>query len=103
MTDTRSRRAVLLRGLACAAGSVALAVPVREAYAAKFPQSSPAVAYQDSSKAARFFKRQVRAKLSMAQLALPAGASSGSRRMVERFRARDQCRRALKAVGTSIL
>jgi hypothetical protein len=48
MTDTRSRRAVLLRGLACAAGSVALAVPVREAYAAKFPQSSPAVAYQNS-------------------------------------------------------
>ena len=51
MTDTRSRRAVLLRGLACAAGSVALAVPVREAYAAKFPQSSPAVAYQDSPSA----------------------------------------------------
>jgi hypothetical protein len=56
-----------------------------------------------SATAARFFKRQVRAKLSMAQLALPAGASSGSRRLVERFRARDQCRRALKAVGTSIL
>jgi hypothetical protein len=53
MTDTRSRRAVLLRGLACAAGSVALAVPVREAYAAKFPQSSPAVAYQDSPKDGR--------------------------------------------------
>lgn len=48
MTDMQSRRAIVLRGLACVAGSVALAVPVREAYAAKFPQSSPAVAYQNS-------------------------------------------------------
>jgi hypothetical protein len=53
MTDMQSRRAIVLRGLACAAGSVALAVPVREAYAAKFPQSSPAVTYQDSPKDGR--------------------------------------------------
>jgi hypothetical protein len=53
MTDMQSRRAIVLRSLACVAGSVALAVPVREAYAAKFPQSSPAVAYQGSPKDGR--------------------------------------------------
>jgi hypothetical protein len=53
MTDMRSRRAVLLRGVAYAVGSVALMVPARRVYAAKFPQSSPAVAYQDSPKDGR--------------------------------------------------
>jgi hypothetical protein len=46
-----------------------------------------------SATAARFFKRQVRAKLSMVRLAPPAGASCGSRRVGEQSRARDQCRR----------
>jgi hypothetical protein len=53
MTDMRSRRAVLLRGVAYAVGSVALMVPARRVYAAKFPQSSPAVAYQESPKDGR--------------------------------------------------
>ena len=53
MTDMRSRRAVLLRGVAYAVGSVALTVPASRVYAAKFPQSSPAVAYQDSPKDGR--------------------------------------------------
>jgi hypothetical protein len=53
MTDMRSRRAVLLRGVAYAVGSVALAVPARRVYAAKFPQASPAVVYQDSPKDGR--------------------------------------------------
>lgn len=51
MTDVQSRRAVVLRGVACVAGSAVFAVPVKSAYAAKFPQSSPAVAYQDSPSA----------------------------------------------------
>jgi hypothetical protein len=50
MTDTQSRRAIMLRGIAYIAGSVALAAPTRTAHAAKFPQSSPAVAYQTSPK-----------------------------------------------------
>ncbi|HUZ31468.1 MAG TPA: high-potential iron-sulfur protein [Xanthobacteraceae bacterium] len=51
MTDVRSRRAIMLQGVACAFGSVALAALVEKAYAAKFPQSSPAVAYQNSPSA----------------------------------------------------
>lgn len=51
--DMQSRRGILLRGVACLAGSVALAAPAGRAYAAKFPQSSPAVAYQASPKDGR--------------------------------------------------
>lgn len=51
MIDVRSRRAIVLRGLACTIGTMALAMPVRRVYAAKFPQSSPAVAYQNSPSA----------------------------------------------------
>lgn len=51
MTDTRSRRAIVLQGVACALGSAVLAASVGRAYASKFPQSSPAVAYQTSANA----------------------------------------------------
>ena len=50
MTDMPSRRAMVLHGVACAVGSVVLAVSTKRGYAAKFPQSSPAVAYQDTPK-----------------------------------------------------
>jgi hypothetical protein len=57
MTDTLqvqscalSRRTIVLRGVACAAGATALLAPARYAHAAKFPQTSPVVAYQDSPK-----------------------------------------------------
>lgn len=51
MTDIRSRRAIILHGVACALGSAALAASVGKARASKFPQSSPAVAYQTSPSA----------------------------------------------------
>ena len=50
MTDSRSRRVVLLGGVACVAGAAGLPMRVRLAHAAKFPLSSPAVAYQASPK-----------------------------------------------------
>ena len=57
MTDTPqfrssalSRRIILLRGAASAAGAAALFGSARNAHAAKFPQTSPVVAYQDSPK-----------------------------------------------------
>ncbi len=54
MSDTSrvqlSRRTIVLRGFAGAAGAVVLFGPARNAHAAKFPQTSPVVAYQDSPK-----------------------------------------------------
>ncbi len=57
MTDTTqakpkalSRRHILVRGVACAAGAAALLGHATHAQAAKMPQSSPAVAYQDTPK-----------------------------------------------------
>lgn len=49
-----SRRVILLRGVvACSAGAAALLSPGRDAHAAKMPQTSPAVVYQDSPKDSR--------------------------------------------------
>ena len=45
-----SRRTILLRGVACFTGAAALVGPARNAQAAKFPQNSPAVAYQSTPK-----------------------------------------------------
>jgi hypothetical protein len=50
MTDTLSRRTIVLLGSACAAGSVSLFGQMKEAHAAKFPQTSPVVLYQPSPK-----------------------------------------------------
>jgi high potential iron-sulfur protein len=50
MTDTLSRRTIVLFGSACAAGSISLFGRVKEAHAAKFPQTSPVVLYQPSPK-----------------------------------------------------
>lgn len=50
MTDTPSRRSLLLHGAVCVTGAAALFGPTRNAQAAKFPQTSPAVAYQSSPK-----------------------------------------------------
>jgi High potential iron-sulfur protein len=50
MTDTLSRRTIVLFGCASATGFVALFGRVRDARAAKFPQTSPAVVYQPSGK-----------------------------------------------------
>jgi len=57
MTDTSavqscalSRRAILLRSVGYAAGAAALIAPVRQAKAAKMPQTSPAVVYQNTPK-----------------------------------------------------
>ena len=57
MTDTSqvqscalSRRTIVLRGVACAAGATALLAPARYANAGKMPPTSPVVAYQDSPK-----------------------------------------------------
>ena len=49
-SDRMTRRHVLLRGVACAAGAAALVGAVNEARAAKMPQNSPAVAYQPTPK-----------------------------------------------------
>ena len=43
-----SRRTILLRGVTCVAGAAALIGPAKNALAAKFPQNSPAVAYQST-------------------------------------------------------
>jgi hypothetical protein len=60
MTDTSrvqssvpSRRTILLRGVACAAGAVAVLGSARNAHASKMPQASPAVVYQASPKGAQ--------------------------------------------------
>ena len=45
-----SRRTIVLHGVACAAGAAALFGPARNAQAAKFPPTSPVVAYQDTPK-----------------------------------------------------
>jgi hypothetical protein len=45
-----SRRTILLRAVACAAGAAALVGPARDARAAKMPQASPVVAYQSTPK-----------------------------------------------------
>ena len=45
-----SRRTILLRGVTCVAGAAALIGPAKNALAAKFPQNSPAVAYQSTPK-----------------------------------------------------
>ena len=57
MTDTSgiqsraiSRRTILLRSAACAAGAATLIGPTKNAHAAKMPQTSPAVAYQSTPK-----------------------------------------------------
>jgi hypothetical protein len=50
MTDTLSRRTIVLFGSACAAGSISMFGRVRHAHAAKIPQTSPAVLYQPSPK-----------------------------------------------------
>ena len=54
MTDTQpnalSRRTIVMRGAACVAGAAALLGPMRNAQAAKLPQTSPVVAYQDTPK-----------------------------------------------------
>ncbi len=50
MTDTLSRRTIVLFGSAYAAGSISLFGRLREAHAAKFPQTSPVVVYQPSPK-----------------------------------------------------
>jgi High potential iron-sulfur protein len=47
---TLSRRTILLRGVSCAAGAAALIGPVRNAQAAKMPQTSPVVVYQSTPK-----------------------------------------------------
>jgi hypothetical protein len=48
-----SRRIILLRSVACAAGAAALLGPARYANAAKMAQTAAAVAYQDSPKGAQ--------------------------------------------------
>jgi len=48
-----SRRHILIRGVACAAGAAAVLGPVTRARAAKMPPTSPAVAYQDTPKGAQ--------------------------------------------------
>ena len=48
-----SRRSVLLRGVACAAGAATLIEPTKNAQTAKMPQTSPAVAYQSTPKDSR--------------------------------------------------
>jgi hypothetical protein len=57
MTDTSgiqsgaiSRRTILLRSVACAAGAATLIGTAKNAHAAKMPQTSPAVAYQSTPK-----------------------------------------------------
>jgi hypothetical protein len=57
MTDTSgiqsgaiSRRTILLRSVACAAGGATLIGTTKNAHAAKMPQTSPAVAYQSTPK-----------------------------------------------------
>src|ERR1700730_8428151 len=50
MTDTLSRRTIVLFSSACAAGSISVFGRVREAHAAKYPQTSPVVLYQPSPK-----------------------------------------------------
>ena len=45
-----SRRTILLRAVACAAGAATLIGPTKNARAAKMPQTSPAVAYQSTPK-----------------------------------------------------
>ena len=53
MKDNVSRRTVVLRTVIATAGFVAAFAQLRNAQAAKFPQTSPAVAYQPSPKDGR--------------------------------------------------
>ncbi len=50
VTDALSRRTIVLFGSACAAGSISFFGRVREARAAKYPQTSPVVLYQPTPK-----------------------------------------------------
>jgi High potential iron-sulfur protein len=50
MRDTLSRRTMVLRAVIGTAGLVASFAQLRNAQAAKFPQTSPVVAYQPSPK-----------------------------------------------------
>jgi High potential iron-sulfur protein len=50
MKDALSRRAVVVRGFVGTASFVVASGQLRNAQAAKFPQTSPAVAYQPSPK-----------------------------------------------------
>ena len=50
MSDTLSRRTIVLRAIVGTAGFVASFARLKNAQAAKFPQTSPAVAYQPSPK-----------------------------------------------------
>ena len=50
MTDILSRRTIVLFGSVCAAGSISVFGRMREAHAAKYPQTSPVVLYQPSPK-----------------------------------------------------
>jgi hypothetical protein len=50
MNDAPSRRTIISRAVIGAGGFIASLAPLRNAQAAKFPQTSPAVAYQPSPK-----------------------------------------------------